>query len=70
MGSILGGNSEQKQNDQFTPVVRGVDITFPADHQAHPSFRHEWWYLTANLTDENGNELGVQWTQFRFALRT
>ncbi|CAK1843347.1 lipocalin-like domain-containing protein [Vibrio crassostreae] len=67
MGSILGGNSEQKQNDQFTPVVRGVDITFPADHQAHPSFRHEWWYLTANLTDENGNELGVQWTQFRFA---
>ncbi|NVN80356.1 lipocalin-like domain-containing protein [Vibrio sp. Scap16] len=65
MGSILGGNNEQ--NDQFTPVVKGVDINFPADHQAHPSFRHEWWYLTANLTDENGNELGVQWTQFRFA---
>ncbi|WP_299134898.1 lipocalin-like domain-containing protein [uncultured Vibrio sp.] len=65
MGSILGGNNEQ--NDQFTPVVKGVDINFPADHQAHSSFRHEWWYLTANLTDENGNELGVQWTQFRFA---
>ncbi|UPR59941.1 carotenoid 1,2-hydratase [Vibrio sp. ED004] len=67
MGSILGSNNEQKQNDQFTPVVKGVEIKFPADHQAHPSFRHEWWYLTANLTDENGNELGVQWTQFRFA---
>ena len=67
MGSILGSNSEQEQNDQFTPVVKGVEITFPADHQAHPNFRHEWWYLTANLIDENGNELGVQWTQFRFA---
>nr|WP_261887146.1 lipocalin-like domain-containing protein [Vibrio pomeroyi] len=65
MGSILGGNNEQ--NDQFTPVVKGVDINFPSDHQAHPSFRHEWWYLTANLIDEDGNELGVQWTQFRFA---
>lgn len=67
MGSILGSSNEQKQNDQFTPVVKGVDINFPADHQAHPNFRHEWWYLTANLIDENGNELGVQWTQFRFA---
>ncbi|WP_373954344.1 lipocalin-like domain-containing protein [Vibrio pomeroyi] len=67
MGSILGSSNEQKQNDQFTPVDKGLDIKFPADHQAHPDFRHEWWYLTANLIDENGNELGVQWTQFRFA---
>lgn len=65
MGSILGASNEQ--NDQFTPVVKGVDITFPTDHQAHPNFRHEWWYLTANLIDEDDNELGVQWTQFRFA---
>ena len=72
MGSILGPNYDKKQNDkeqneQFTPVTKGVEITFPADHQAHSSFRHEWWYLTANLMDENGNALGVQWTQFRFA---
>ncbi|OED62877.1 hydrolase [Vibrio tasmaniensis ZS-17] len=72
MGSILGtgtqaDNETQKETEQFTPVVKGVDITFPADHQAHPSFRHEWWYLTANLIDEDGNALGVQWTQFRFA---
>ncbi|MEZ9410054.1 lipocalin-like domain-containing protein [Vibrio lentus] len=72
MGSILGtgtqaDNEKQKETEQFTPVVKGVDITFPADHQAHPNFRHEWWYLTANLIDENGNALGVQWTQFRFA---
>ncbi|MEZ8807231.1 lipocalin-like domain-containing protein [Vibrio atlanticus] len=72
MGSILGTGTQtddetQKETDQFTPVVKGVEITFPADHQAHPDFRHEWWYLTANLIDENGNALGVQWTQFRFA---
>ncbi|MEZ8123092.1 lipocalin-like domain-containing protein [Vibrio splendidus] len=72
MGSILGTGKQtddetQKETDQFTPVVKGIDITFPADHQAHPDFRHEWWYLTANLIDEEGNALGVQWTQFRFA---
>ncbi|MEZ8274217.1 lipocalin-like domain-containing protein [Vibrio splendidus] len=72
MGSILGTgaqteNEVQKETEQFTPVVKGIDITFPADHQAHPNFRLEWWYLTANLIDEEGNALGVQWTQFRFA---
>ncbi|WP_372305461.1 lipocalin-like domain-containing protein [Vibrio sp. 10N.286.52.C3] len=72
MGSILGTGKQtddetQKETDQFTPVVKGIDIAFPADHQAHPDFRHEWWYLTANLIDEKGNTLGVQWTQFRFA---
>ncbi|MFV8462689.1 lipocalin-like domain-containing protein [Vibrio campbellii] len=66
MGSILGGNSEQ-QSEQFSPVIKGVELTFPEDHQAHPDFRHEWWYLTANLIDEDGNTIGVQWTQFRFA---
>lgn len=66
MGSILGGSSEQ-QSDQFSPVIKGVELSFPKDHHAHPNFRHEWWYLTANLIDEDGNSLGVQWTQFRFA---
>ncbi|MEZ9338528.1 lipocalin-like domain-containing protein [Vibrio splendidus] len=72
MGSILGTETQTENETaidkaQFSPAVKGIDITFPADHQAHPSFRHEWWYLTANLIDENGNALGVQWTQFRFA---
>ncbi|WP_261905102.1 lipocalin-like domain-containing protein [Vibrio fortis] len=68
MGTLLGSaESNQSQDDQFTPVTEGVEINFPADHQAHPDFRHEWWYLTANLTDEDGQALGVQWTQFRFA---
>ena len=72
MGSILGTETQTENETaidqaQFSPVVKGIDITFPADHQAHPDFRHEWWYLTANLIDEEGNALGLQWTQFRFA---
>jgi predicted secreted hydrolase len=67
MGALLGADN-QTHKRPFAPVLKGVDITFPKDHQAHPDFRHEWWYLTANLTDEHGNLLGVQWTQFRFAI--
>ncbi|YCO01026.1 lipocalin-like domain-containing protein [Vibrio sp. VNB-15] len=67
MGLLLGSGEAQTENDPFTPVAKGVEITFPSDHQSHPNFRHEWWYLTANLIDESGNPLGVQWTQFRFA---
>ncbi|PFG58589.1 putative secreted hydrolase [Vibrio sp. ES.051] len=67
MGTLLGGSEARTEREQFTPVIKGVKLAFPADHQAHHDFRHEWWYLTANLTDEVGNPLGVQWTQFRFA---
>ena len=45
-------------------------FTFPADHGAHPEFRIEWWYLTANLTGPDGTDYGLQWTLFRSALRT
>lgn len=43
-------------------------LSFPEDHFAHPTFRIEWWYLTANLTDEDGQDYGLQWTLFRSAL--
>jgi predicted secreted hydrolase len=43
-------------------------MRFPLDHRPHPSFRIEWWYLTANLTDSEGRDWGVQWTLFRTAL--
>lgn len=43
-------------------------LEFPADHGAHPDFRIEWWYLTANLTGADGTEYGLQWTLFRTAL--
>ncbi|CAI8743260.1 lipocalin-like domain-containing protein [Pseudomonas sp. IT-P395] len=53
----------------FTPVVPGRVFSFPADHAAHEGFRIEWWYVTANLKDQQGNEFGVQWTLFRSALK-
>ena len=43
-------------------------LSFPEDHGAHPDFRIEWWYLTANLRTADGGELGAQWTLFRSAL--
>ena len=33
----------------FAVPQRGTPLVFPRDHGAHPDFRIEWWYLTANL---------------------
>jgi predicted secreted hydrolase len=59
----LGSNSEG-----FSVPKPGTVITFPADHGPHPDFRIEWWYLTANLSDVDGKDYGLQWTLFRSAL--
>ncbi len=53
--------------DGFSKPERGAVFSFPRDHGAHPDFRIEWWYLTANLKDTSGRDLGVQWTLFRSA---
>ncbi|MFT4961827.1 MAG: putative secreted hydrolase [Paracoccaceae bacterium] len=53
----------------FTQPAPGVDLSFPADHGPHPDYRIEWWYLTATLTGEDGQDYGVQWTLFRSALQ-
>lgn len=55
--------------DGFAKVVPGRPFTFPADHGPHPDFRIEWWYVTANLSDANGQAYGLQWTLFRQAAR-
>ncbi len=47
----------------------GTPLVFPKDHGAHPEFRTEWWYVTANLIGADGASYGVQWTLFRFALQ-
>ncbi|KUP92672.1 lipocalin-like domain-containing protein [Tritonibacter horizontis] len=52
----------------FAVPTPGVPLQFPADHGAHPDYRIEWWYLTANLQTETGEDLGIQWTLFRSAL--
>lgn len=52
----------------FALPQRSTVLQFPADHGAHPEYRIEWWYLTANLTGPDGKPYGLQWTLFRSAL--
>lgn len=58
--------------DGFQHAQPNQSLTFPEDfpqqHAAHPDYRIEWWYLTANLEDAAGDPLGLQWTLFRQAL--
>lgn len=51
----------------FALPQRGYVFEFPQDHGAHPDFRIEWWYLTANLKGADGTDYGLQWTLFRSA---
>ncbi len=53
----------------YENAERGRALEFPRDHGAHPGFRIEWWYLTANLEDASGQDYGAQWTLFRTAVR-
>ncbi len=42
-------------------------FSFPQDHQAHPEFRNEWWYVTGNLSSRDAVKLGFHATFFRIA---
>ncbi|MEM6310751.1 MAG: lipocalin-like domain-containing protein [Pseudomonadota bacterium] len=68
MGLTQGFAGLGAQADGFAIPERGTAFDFPADHGAHPDFRIEWWYITANLTGADGQAYGVQWTLFRSAL--
>ncbi|MEM8870659.1 MAG: lipocalin-like domain-containing protein [Pseudomonadota bacterium] len=61
---FAGLGTEAQDYAQVTPDVA---LTFPRDHLAHPGFRIEWWYVTANLVAADGTEMGLQWTLFRQA---
>jgi predicted secreted hydrolase len=49
----------------YARVVPDKPLRFPEDHLPHKAYRIEWWYLTANLTDNVGREYGFHWTLFR-----
>ncbi|RXE86003.1 lipocalin-like domain-containing protein [Pseudoalteromonas sp. A757] len=58
------------KNDFFNlelgePVSPSYQLSFPFDHGSHPEQGIEWWYVTANLKSDSGQEFGVQWTLFR-----
>lgn len=66
--SLLAVLALGASNEEWARVVPGGDLTFPADHGAHPSTRTEWWYLTGNLTSAEGRRFGFQFTVFRRGL--
>ncbi len=55
-------------DERFEQARPGRRLEFPRDHAAHPGFRIEWWYVTANLVDTRGRDWGIQWTLFRSAV--
>ena len=57
-------------SDGFSVPTPNATLAFPKDHGAHPEYRIEWWYITANLRDADGADYGLQWTLFRTALST
>jgi predicted secreted hydrolase len=67
------GNSDfavlAKAAEGYAQARPGRPLAFPRDHGAHPDFRIEWWYLTANLKGADGQDYGAQWTLFRSAVR-
>ncbi|WP_258406715.1 lipocalin-like domain-containing protein [Shewanella alkalitolerans] len=69
MGDLMGSASgSDSTSGGYAKVLPGKPLSFPNDHLAHDDFKQEWWYLTANLTTDTGEPLGLQWTQFRIAL--
>jgi predicted secreted hydrolase len=67
LGVFLG---KDDQSSTFSQADKPTAFVFPGEHQQHPDFRSEWWYLTATLATSDGREFGAQFTVFRQALRS
>jgi predicted secreted hydrolase len=52
----------------YTRVLGPRPFVFPEDHGPHLDYRTEWWYVTGNLTADDGRAFGFQLTIFRNAL--
>lgn len=49
----------------YPKVTVPRELRYPADHGPHPEYKHEWWYLTGQLTTDDGRRFGFQLTIFR-----
>lgn len=45
-------------------VIHGKVFQFPHDHNLHPQFQTEWWYVTTTLQGTDGQDYGAQFTLF------
>ena len=64
LSKVMGGTG----NSGFSRAVEVIDFKFPIDHGPHPDFGTEWWYVTGNISSDNGDGYGYQFTIFRTAL--
>lgn len=64
LSKVMGGTADR----EFSRATEVMEFNFPKDHGPHPDFRTEWWYITGNLSSDNGDEYGYQFTIFRTAL--
>ncbi len=65
---VTGALSGEAAAEGFARVTGPQPLVFPDDHGAHPDYRHEWWYVTGNVTTRDGRPFAFQVTLFRFAL--
>ena len=65
VGDLLGGSVAEG----FLRAQEPRSFHFPEDHNPHPGYRSEWWYLTGNLRSDAGRPFGFQVTFFRFAIK-
>ncbi len=52
----------------FVRIEAPRRFEFPRDHGPHPRTQTEWWYITGNLSSEDGREFGYQFTIFRLGV--
>jgi predicted secreted hydrolase len=52
----------------FERIVAPRPFVFPEDYGPHPETQTEWWYVTGNLSTEEGRRFGYQFTIFRLGL--
>jgi len=64
VADALGGEADAG----FARATEPRQFVFPDDHNAHPAYRNEWWYLTGQLEAADGERFGYQVTFFRIAL--
>jgi len=60
--------AHENNGQQYTQASSEYRLSFPRAHSPHKDFRHEWWYLTANLKTDTGIRFATQWTLFRTAV--
>ena len=65
----LAALREDASTEEFELAVQPRAFEFPRDHGPHPTFRHEWWYVTGHLDAATGEPFGFELTFFRFALK-